>query len=161
FPLVVLSHGSAGSRVQLASLAEVLASHGYVVAAPDHPGDTMADFAAGRVEAQIDEASDRQLDVIAVIDWMLCPYHEFGPVLNPGRAAVVGFSFGGLTALASSAGFLRSPGDPRIKAIVAISPASGVLPAGAAARIHVPTLLVGGTLDPLTPIELNADQTFG
>ncbi|ADP82778.1 hypothetical protein FraEuI1c_4788 [Pseudofrankia inefficax] len=161
FPLVVLSHGSAGNRVQLASLAEVLASHGYVVAAPDHPGDTMADFAAGRDESQIGEASDRPLDVSAVIDWMLCPDQEFGPVLNPGQVAVVGFSFGGLTALVSPVGFLHAPGDPRVRVVVAISPASEVLPAGVVARIRVPTLLIGGTVDPLTPIEHNADQTFG
>jgi len=160
FPLVVLSHGSAGDRTQLASLAEALASHGFVVAAPDHPGDTMADFAAGRQEAQIAEASDRPLDASAVIDWMLCPYRDFGPVLNPGQVAVVGFSFGGLTALVSSVGFLRAPGDPRVKAVVALSPASAVLPAGVVARIRVPTLLIGGTIDPLTPIERNADQTF-
>ncbi|MBL7491785.1 dienelactone hydrolase family protein [Frankia sp. AgB1.9] len=161
FPLVVISHGSAGNRVQLASLAEVLASHGYVVAAPDHPGDTMADFAAGRDESQIGEASDRPLDVSAVIDWMLCPDREFGPVLNPDQVAVVGFSFGGLTALVSPVGFVHAPGDPRVRVVVAISPASEVLPAGVVARIRVPTLLIGGTVDPLTPIEHNADQTFG
>ncbi|WP_232303552.1 alpha/beta fold hydrolase [Pseudofrankia sp. DC12] len=161
FPLVVISHGSAGNRVQLASLAEVLASRGYVVAAPDHPGDTMADFAAGRDEPQVDEASDRPLDVSAVIDWMLCPDREFGPVLNPGQVAVVGFSFGGLTALVAPVGFLHAPGDPRVRVVVAISPASEVLPADIAARIRVPTLLIGGTVDPLTPIERNADRTFG
>ena len=36
FPLVVLSHGGGSGAGQLAYLAESLASHGYVVAAPDH-----------------------------------------------------------------------------------------------------------------------------
>jgi predicted dienelactone hydrolase len=160
FPLVVISHGSAGSRVQFATLAEALASRGYVVAAPDHPGDTMADVATGRKEPLVDLASDRPLDVWAVIDWMLCPDREFGPVVDPGRVAVVGFSFGGLTALASSVGFLTAPPDPRVKVVVGISPATDVLPAALVGRVTVPTLLIGGTVDPMTPVERNADVTF-
>ena len=157
FPLVVLSHGSAGSRVQLASLAETLASRGYVVAAPDHPGDTMTDVAEHRQESLLDLASDRPLDVWAVIDWMLCPYRLFGQVVDPARVAVVGFSFGGLTAIASSVGFLRVPPDPRVRVVVGISPATDVLPAALLARVTVPTLLIGGTADATTPVERNAD----
>ena len=42
YPLVVFSHGSGGVRFQSYFLAEWLASHGYLVAAPDHAGDTVA-----------------------------------------------------------------------------------------------------------------------
>jgi predicted dienelactone hydrolase len=160
FPLVVFSHGSAGNRVQFASLAEALTSRGYVVAAPDHPGDTMTDVAENRQEPLADAASDRPLDVWAVIDWMLRPDRTFGPDLDPDRVAVVGFSFGGLTAIASSVGFLKAPPDPRVKVVVGISPATEVMPASLVAQVHVPTLLIGGTDDPITPIERNADRTF-
>jgi predicted dienelactone hydrolase len=39
FPLIVLSHGTGGSALQLAWLGTVLASHGYITAAVNHPGN--------------------------------------------------------------------------------------------------------------------------
>jgi len=160
FPLVVFSHGSAGSRLQFASLAEALASRGYVVAAPDHPGDTMADVAAGHAEPLFALASDRPMDVSAVLDWMLCPGRPFAPILSAGKVAVVGFSFGGLTAVASSVGLLRAPPDPRVRVSVGISPASGPLPASLLGRVRIPTLLIAGTADGVTPPGTNSDRTF-
>ncbi|WP_241834593.1 alpha/beta hydrolase family protein [Pseudofrankia asymbiotica] len=160
FPLVVFSHGSAGSRVQFASLAEALASRGYVVAAPDHPGDTMADVAAGPNESLIDLAGDRPMDVSAVLDWMLCPGRPFASILSADKVAVVGFSFGGLTAIASSVGLLRAPADPRVRVSVGISPASAALPASLLARVRIPTLLIAGTADGVTPPGPGADRTF-
>ncbi|WP_312624739.1 alpha/beta fold hydrolase [Pseudofrankia sp. BMG5.37] len=160
FPLVVFSHGSAGSRVQFASLAEALASRGYVVAAPDHPGDTMADVAAGPSESLIDLASDRPMDVSAVLDWMLGPGRPFASILSADKVAVVGFSFGGLTAIASSVGLLRAPADPRVRVSVGISPASAALPASLLARVRIPTLLIAGTADGVTPPGPGADRTF-
>ncbi len=47
---------------------EALASHGFVVAAPDHPGDTMLDAASGRQASLLALAADRLHDVSAVID---------------------------------------------------------------------------------------------
>src|SRR5688500_10681277 len=44
-PLVVYSHASYGHRRQSSLLCAHLASHGYVVAAADHSGNTAADFA--------------------------------------------------------------------------------------------------------------------
>src|SRR5439155_87759 len=40
FPLVLFSHGNGGIRFQSLFLCAHLASHGYVVASPDHRGDT-------------------------------------------------------------------------------------------------------------------------
>ncbi len=42
YPLVVFSHGNGGMRLQSLFFTEYLASHGYVVAAPDHMGNTLA-----------------------------------------------------------------------------------------------------------------------
>lgn len=41
YPLVILSHGNAAIRFASMSLAEWLASHGYVVVAPDHIGNAV------------------------------------------------------------------------------------------------------------------------
>ena len=40
FPLVVYSHGSGGLRFIASDYTEAIASHGYIVAAPDHTGNT-------------------------------------------------------------------------------------------------------------------------
>ena len=43
FPLVAFSHGYGGHRRQSTFLCTHLASHGYVVAAPEHVGNTVLD----------------------------------------------------------------------------------------------------------------------
>ena len=40
YPLVLMSHGDAGSRYNMESVCEFLAAHGYVVVAPEHTGNT-------------------------------------------------------------------------------------------------------------------------
>lgn len=40
FPVVVMSHGDAGSRYNMETVSEYLASHGYVVIAPEHTGNS-------------------------------------------------------------------------------------------------------------------------
>lgn len=40
FPVVVMSHGDAGSRYNMQTVCEHLAAHGYVVVAPEHTGNT-------------------------------------------------------------------------------------------------------------------------
>jgi predicted dienelactone hydrolase len=48
FPLVVFSHGNGGVRFQSWFLMQALASHGFVVAAPDHAGNTAIDASPAR-----------------------------------------------------------------------------------------------------------------
>ena len=43
-PVVLFSHGFAGTRLQSKFICSHLASHGYVVAAPDHAGNTFLDL---------------------------------------------------------------------------------------------------------------------
>lgn len=43
FPLILFSHGGVGHRRQTTHLCCHLASHGYIVVAPDHIGDTILD----------------------------------------------------------------------------------------------------------------------
>jgi dienelactone hydrolase len=40
WPVVVMTHGDAGSRYNMESAAEYLASHGYIVVAPEHTGNS-------------------------------------------------------------------------------------------------------------------------
>lgn len=167
FPLVIFSHGSCGVSFQSTPLMETLASHGMVVVAPNHRGNSVNEcIGTTGPDPFLVVARNRPLDVSFLIDLMLArssdPNDEFYLKLNPNAVAVAGHSFGGFTALATASGFHRPadgidvPPDPRVKAIVPIAPASGILSDTELASIGIPVLLVSGTLDTTTPID---DQT--
>lgn len=128
FPLIVFSHGFAGHRRQTTHLCCHLASHGYVVIAPDHVGNTLMDIMslAGKMQkkgfANIKDLiktfkDDRPKDSILCIDEMLAG--RFDLSIDPESIGICGHSFGGWTSLASATQ------DPRIKAIVPLAPAGG------------------------------------
>jgi predicted dienelactone hydrolase len=48
FPLVMLSHGTGGSAMQMAWLGTVLAQHGYIAVAVNHPGEQRPGAVYGR-----------------------------------------------------------------------------------------------------------------
>ena len=68
FPLVVYSHGSGGLRFVSSFLTERLASHGFVVVAPDHTGNTALDGVTGQTVSPAQNEINRLQDVRAVID---------------------------------------------------------------------------------------------
>lgn len=94
-PLIVISHGNGGSFASHSDLAMALASAGYVVAAPTHPGDNYLDQSAIR-SARF--ASDRTRQLSATIDYMLA--HWTGRErIDAARIGAFGFSMGGFTVL--------------------------------------------------------------
>jgi len=157
FPLVVFSHGNGGVRFQSWFLMEALASHGFVVAAPDHAGNTALDALGGTSDPVGVAANNRPRDVSFVIDQMLArdrgPASRFHGRIDERDIAVAGHSFGGFTALATAGGFLDYQPDPRVDAIVPIAPATFGFTDEQLASIDVPTLVMGGTSDTVVPIE--------
>ncbi len=166
-PLVIFSHGHAGFRCASTFLTTHLASHGFVVVAPDHVNDTMLEVLATPREElgakTLQSASDRPQDVALLIDAATTAATALGaftaPLIDPRRVGVVGHSFGGFTAL------LSANLDERIRACVPIAP-PGVLarerdplkvgdsyhglPVGARA---VPTLMLAADRDSLCLLE--------
>ncbi|RAK30409.1 platelet-activating factor acetylhydrolase isoform II [Actinoplanes lutulentus] len=55
YPVILFSHGTGGHRSETAVVAQELVSHGYVVAAIDHPHDCYVEFPDGRVAVPDDE----------------------------------------------------------------------------------------------------------
>jgi predicted dienelactone hydrolase len=161
FPLLVFSHGNGGIRFQSFFLMEHLASHGFVVAAPDHAGNTALDIL---IPGTPFETRDRPLDVSLVITRMLernaAPGDAFEGRVDPDRIGVAGHSFGGFTTIAMGAGFEDVPPDPRVQALMPMSPVSTAFSQAAIANIGVPVLLVGGTADTTTPIDPQTEYAW-
>jgi predicted dienelactone hydrolase len=96
FPLVLLSHGSGGSALQMAWLGTALARAGYIAVAVDHPGNNLREpyTAEGFVLWW-----ERATDLSEVLDGVLADA-EIGPHIDPDRIGAAGFSIGGYTAMA-------------------------------------------------------------
>jgi predicted dienelactone hydrolase len=100
FPLIVLSHGTGGSAMQMAWLGSHLAAHGYIAAAVNHPGNnaTEAYTALG-----FSTWWERARDLSVVIDNLLADA-TFGSRVDASRIAAAGFSLGGYTMIEIAGG---------------------------------------------------------
>ena len=100
FPLVVLSHGTGGSALMMAWLGTVLASHGYIAAAVNHPGNNATeDYTAEGFTFWWERATD----LTVVIDQMLRDA-TFGARIDANRIGAAGFSLGGYTMIEIAGG---------------------------------------------------------
>lgn len=97
-PLIVLSHGTGGSAAGMAWLGETLAANGYIVAAPNHHGNTGAEPAPQLQGTLV--WWDRPQDISVLVDRLLAD-PRLGPRIDTSRIGVAGFSIGGYTALAA------------------------------------------------------------
>ncbi len=107
YPLVLFSHGFQGINFQSFAILEYIASHGYVVASGNHPGNTFFDFSA--TDEQVAAvATARPGDVLYVMGEVLeMAGKEAGylsGMVDPTRVAISGHSFGGWTALVIAGG---------------------------------------------------------
>jgi predicted dienelactone hydrolase len=165
FPLVIYSHGSDGFRWVATNYTEFLASRGFVVAAPDHPGNTALDVFTGTSADRPTTTNRRPQDVAATIDALLAASDDsdnpLGGRIDGEHIAVTGHSLGGFTALASASGHTNEVGstapDRRVDVVVGFAPASSLLSDAELSSIDVPTLLVSATRDTTTPIDPNTE----
>ena len=169
FPVVLFSHGSGAYRPSYIYWCEYLASHGFVVAAPDHPGSarftTMEDgtviVPGGPRSDRSSMEKERPDDLSTVLDGVEYLNEEGSgdPVLeglvDTSRVAVTGMSFGGFT----TAAFLEKH-DPRVKAAVMQCPS--IFMSGTK-RLHVerrnkatPVMVMVGTEDTVIGTDGNA-----
>jgi predicted dienelactone hydrolase len=100
FPLILLSHGIGGSSAMMAWFGAALASHGYIAAAVNHPGNNaLEDYTLpGAIYW-----GQRAHDLSALLDLLLADA-TFGPRIDAKRVGAAGFSLGGLTVLELTGG---------------------------------------------------------
>ncbi|MDJ0507814.1 MAG: alpha/beta hydrolase [Crocosphaera sp.] len=105
-PVIIFSHGLASRPEDFEDDAKQLASYGYLVALPQHPGSDLNQLQEmlqgfSRDIVKVDEFIDRPLDVSFVIDELeRVNRRDFGGRLDTNNVGVMGHSFGGYTALA-------------------------------------------------------------
>lgn len=105
YPLVAFSHGFAAIRFQSAFLMEHLASHGWVLVAPDHNRNTFFDIdpsATGQVIAE--RPGDMRAAVDHLVDWSDARDDGWAGLVDGSRYVMMGHSFGALTSLVVGGG---------------------------------------------------------
>lgn len=197
YPMVLFSHGFNGISWQSLSFTNFVASHGYVVVAMDHQGNTLFDFNADdelAAKVAIERPHDVKFAYQEVAAMSMKPTNPLSGMVEPSRIAMTGHSFGGYTALMVAGGFnvvddakaaceagapsdifcpyigywpagetvSLTPGIPGLKAVACLAPGgySAFGDSGLAA-VDVPALIVGGSLDPTTPMDVEIHPIFG
>jgi predicted dienelactone hydrolase len=185
FPLLMLSHGNAGTPLALHDLITSLTRKGFVVVAVFHPGDNYRDHS--RLGA-LSNLYGRPLQISAAIsaalgDSMLSPFVDAEAV------GVIGYSAGGETALILSGAQpeldrlrkycaerpedmdacqargelvadredLTAVADSRVHALLLMAPLSLMFGRQTLGDVHVPTLIYVGDHDQLVAPDKNAD----
>jgi dienelactone hydrolase len=138
---------------------ETLASHGFVVVAVDHIGNSQSPSPLPKDPQQA--AADRVPDLSFAIDTMLEDAQDrlgfWYRAIDPFRIGVTGHGFGGSAAMGIAAGsFGEAPADPRVKVILPVAGDMEVFSDFALSLVPVPLLLLGASLDSTVPIAGNA-----
>lgn len=180
YPLVVYSHGFGGNGLLAYPYAERFASHGWVLVAPDHRGNTTLDFLDDTTAPLARVNVDRPHDVSAVIDAAAAGFD--GPLedlsVGTDRVFVMGHSYGAFTSFAAAGvdldvmhleqdcaqvdcdlyaepdlrAALGAFGDPRVAAIAPQAPSIvEAFVEGALPDLEVPVLLQSARRDVTTP----------
>lgn len=98
-PLILISHGTGGSRLSLEWLADALVQEGFMVAAVDHWGNTYDH----KIALEFLKPWERPQDISFVISSLLSE-PDTKDVINADKIGMAGFSFGGYTAIALAGG---------------------------------------------------------
>lgn len=106
-PVIIISHGLGSDRISFEYLAKHLASYGFAVAVPEHPGSNaqqVQNLVSGRAKevAEPAEFINRPLDVKDLLDYLsnlAVTNSAYRGQLDLQRVGIIGQSFGGYTAL--------------------------------------------------------------
>jgi predicted dienelactone hydrolase len=150
FPLVAFSHGLGGYASQSTFQVAYLASHGFVVASPDHPNSTLQDcgltFCLDTPENLTISYANRPAEIRAVVDLVLGESQREGAPLEGAvdstKLGVMGHSYGGGTTVR-----LLAEEDNRFLAGIPLAP--GILEADDVPKITSPVMFMLAEKDSL------------
>lgn len=161
-PLVVLSHGNGGTPWAYRDLAKHLAQSGFIVALPEHRGNSRNDNSLAGTAANLE---NRPRHISLVIDAAFAD-----PILKshlaPAHVGVMGHSIGSYTALAVAGGQpwaashesldgephpVEVTPDQRVRALVLLMPATFWFISGSLSEVQIPILMRTGEKDEITP----------
>ncbi len=99
-PVIIFSHGHLGFDAQSFTMMEYLATHGYIIVAPDHIGDTILTYDPDEL---IPSLIDRPRDISFIIDsleaWHVDTKNRFHDRIDLNRIGMAGHSLGALTVI--------------------------------------------------------------
>lgn len=185
-PVVIFSHGNISFPEQSFFLAEHFASHGFLVLAPEHTGNTVSTIGT---PVTTEVFSLRPADVSATLDWLYgLPEADSLSGRASDAVVVTGHSFGGYTTfVVSGASFVISKADcdagtgpesfcakmtdaedarfragfrdPRVDVAIPMAPGgASVLGPEGVADVQIPTLLMTASGDLMTPNAAQGDR---
>jgi len=155
-PLVLIAHGLCGSRLYYDYLAPHLASHGFVVAAPDFPGVTRAACDAGQLVLNDITDLSRDLSFVAgELHDAAGPFGKWASHVRGNMTGLVGNSLGGIAVVEAARV------DPAFTAIVGLAAAVGATeaPPLVGLRPRRAWMIMGATGDNLVSFT-NSTQPF-
>jgi predicted dienelactone hydrolase len=94
-PLIIISHGRGGWFGQHNDVNEALADAGFIVAAINHPGDTVHDTSQSE---SLSNWSSRPADIVRLLDFLLDNWRDTAAI-DSDKIGLFGFSKGGYTGL--------------------------------------------------------------
>ncbi len=158
-PVILFSHGLGGSREGYAYLGNHWAANGFISVHPQHAGSDGAVIKNGGklIDAVaglkgLENAAARVQDISFVIDRLAGANKENATLkgrLRMEALGVAGHSFGAQTALLAAGMTMgaKSFADPRVKAVIAMSPQPPAVGGRAFKNCTVPVFHMTGTLD--------------
>ena len=191
YPLIILSHDSAGSRFIYHDTAAWLASQGYIVAAPTHPGDCFDNMDSIFTARQLLE----RMENIKAVFRVIMDDRDIGKHIETRAIGLVGYGSGGTACLLlggaipecdslskwCAEGLKKNPycapsikekmdkmclalkgenfgNSFEIKAVVAVSPAYGMLFGQNSFReTDIPILVIAANRDNINTSEFNSE----
>jgi dienelactone hydrolase len=147
-PAVAIFHGCGGPGQNTARMAGLLASWGYVALVVDSFSARGLKDVCGRNWPTQGDAEARAVDIDAALAWLAAQ-----PGIDPGRLAVMGYSYGGGVALLRALSGKPDAAAPPARAVVLVYPDCALADAlGPRLRVRQPTLFAMGALDDWTPV---------
>ena len=151
YPLVVYSHGFMSFKEEGTYLVKHLASHGYVVIAPDFPFTNILAPGGPDLNDIVSQPGDVSFLIDTLLAWNATAGHRLEGVVDAERIGLTGLSLGGLTTLLTS--YHPDLRDPRIDAAAPIAGPADFFAPEFYENARVPLLLILSELDAIIDFE--------